>query len=197
MTRRAARAGFTLVEVLVALAILGVIATLAYRATAALADGEARLAAETARWRALDALFARLEADARQAVPRPVRSGGRIDPPWIAEPDAFGNTALAFSRAGPEVGVDPGLAGQRIGYRVRDGTLEIVYLPHLDNVGGAPAAAYALLPGVARFAVGNATADLRWSARWPVFGEAALPRALRVELTLASGERIERLFVLR
>ncbi len=42
---------FTLVEALAALAIFGVIAVLAYRATSALSDGEARLSAEAQRWR--------------------------------------------------------------------------------------------------------------------------------------------------
>ena len=62
------RAGFTLIEVLLALAIFGVIAVLAYRATAALTDGEAQLSAEAQRWRTLEALFTRFEADIRRLV---------------------------------------------------------------------------------------------------------------------------------
>lgn len=197
MSERARRLGFTLIEVLVALAILGVIAVLAYRATAAMTDGETRLAAETERWRGLDAFFARLEADTRQAVPRNVRFGTRVEPAWNAQPDAAGNATLAFTRAGPERVADPGMAGQRIGYRVRDGRLEIVYLPQLDNVANAQPAFYALVGEVARFEVGYRTNDGAWSARWPVFGESEIPRALQVHLTLASGERIERWIVLR
>ena len=41
--------GFTLVEALLALAIFGVIAVLAYRATASLSEGEARLSGEAQR----------------------------------------------------------------------------------------------------------------------------------------------------
>ena len=41
--------GFTLVEVLLALAIFGVISVLAYRATLALTEGEAQLSAEAGR----------------------------------------------------------------------------------------------------------------------------------------------------
>src|SRR5688500_3706970 len=49
-TRRAAH-GFTLIEILVALAILALTAVLAWQATAALVDGEVRLSGEATRWR--------------------------------------------------------------------------------------------------------------------------------------------------
>ena len=114
---------FTLIEVLVALAILGVVALLAYRATAAMTDSEARLTQESDRWRSLDMLFGRLESDMRQAIPRGARSGARSEPPWVGvASDSAANSALAFTRAGPEFAVEPGIAGQRIGYRLRDGT---------------------------------------------------------------------------
>jgi general secretion pathway protein J len=92
---RTRRAGFTLVEVLVALAILAVIGVLAWRAMAALADGESRLAAETARWTALDAVFARIEADLRAALPRAVRRGDAREPAFAAGVDAAGNARCA------------------------------------------------------------------------------------------------------
>src|SRR5512144_3334387 len=72
-------AGFTLIEVLIALAIMAMLSLLGYRALAALTDSEAQLSAEAQRWRAIDALFARLEADLREAVPRAVRYGGRTE----------------------------------------------------------------------------------------------------------------------
>jgi len=100
------RRGFTLLEVLIAIAIVAVIALLGYRSLAALSDAETRLAAEAIRWRTLDLFFARLEADMRQAVPRPARSGATREAPWLgfisnATSDG-GDSALAFSRAGPE-----------------------------------------------------------------------------------------------
>ena len=49
--------GFTLVEALVAIAILALVAVLAWRATAAMADSDVRLAAERARWQQLDAVL--------------------------------------------------------------------------------------------------------------------------------------------
>jgi len=52
----------------VAVAILAIVALIAWRATAAMSDSEARLAGETARWRHLDALLTRIEADMREAI---------------------------------------------------------------------------------------------------------------------------------
>ena len=190
--------GFTLVEALVALAILALIAVLAYRATAALTGGEARLSEESTRWRTLDTVFNRLEADMRQAVPRSVRHGSAAEPAWMTEPqEAGGSSALVFSRAGPEFTAEPGRAGQRVGYRVRDGTLEALFWPQLDNVAGRSPSAYALLPGVADFRVLALTANGQWSSRWPTRADDGVPRAVRVQLVLADGTRIERWFALR
>ena len=61
-------------------AILALVATLGYRALSSLTDSEARLAAESSHWRNLDALFARLEADARAALPREARTDSGREP---------------------------------------------------------------------------------------------------------------------
>ena len=191
-------AGFTLVEVLLALAIFGVIAVLAYRATAALTEGEARLSAEARRWRTLEALFTRFEADIRQAVPRGSRVGSRVEPAWLALPaDGAGNAALVFTRAGAEFADDPGLAGQRIGYRLRGHAVEIAYWPRVDNAADVQPAVYTLADGVSGFRVAYLGRAGAWRDSWPVPGESALPRAVRVDLTLDSGEAVERWFALR
>jgi general secretion pathway protein J len=195
---RSRHAGFTLIEVLLALAIFGVIAVLAYRGTAALTDGEMQLSAAARRWRTLEALFTRFEADIRQAVPRGARNGSAIEPPWLAVPaDSAGNAALVFSRAGTEFVDDPGRAGQRIGYRLRGHAVEIAYWPNLDNAAEVKPVVYTLVDGVTGFRIDYLNRAGQWVGRWPSQGEADLPRAVRVNLLLDSGEAIERWFVLR
>src|SRR5205814_9518823 len=177
---------------------LGVVALLAYRATAAMADGEAHLTRESERWRSLDMLFARLEADLRQAIPRSARMGTTVEPPWLAQPtDSAGNSAVTFTRAGPEFTVEPGIAGQRIGYRLRDGAIEALYWPQLDNVPGAVPAAYVLARDIDRFRIVQLTSRNVWSPQWPLLGEANVPRAVRIEIGLADGTAIDRLIALR
>ena len=188
--------GFTLVEVLVAVALLALVATLAWRATSALVDSEVRLSDEARKWRTLDSAFARLEADIRQAQPRSVRTPRGIEPAWLAATETHGSSAIVFTRAGAEFDAEPGAAGQRIGYRVRNAALEIVYWPALDRA-DETSTAFALVDAVAAFRVEQLGARGDWTAAWPQAGDAGIPRAVRVVLTLASGETIDRLFTLR
>lgn len=195
MSRPAAR-GFTLVEALLALAIFGVIAVLAYRATSSLASGEAQLSAEAQRWRTLETLFMRIEADFRQAVPRSVRSGAQVEPAWLGT--RSGNaSAVAFTRAGSEFTPEPGPAGQRVGYRLREGVLELAYWPALDHDSAMRPVVYPLVRDIAGFELHYLTRNGAWQDHWPLLGEDDLPRAVRLDLTLADGVRIERTFALR
>lgn len=189
--------GFTLIEILIALAILALVAVLGYRALASLTDSEMRLTAEAQHWRALDGLFARLEADMRQAQPREVRTGAATEPALLGNVDPLGNAELRFSRAGPEFGIEPGSAGQRIGYRLREGTVEVLYWPHFDQPANVLPAAYMLATGIAQFRIAYLDSRGAWRDRWPALGEPALPRALRVELTLAGGEAVDRWMALQ
>lgn len=192
--------GFTLVEALVAIAILGVVALLAWRATEAMTDSEARISGESRHWQDLDAVFARIEADMRKAIPRQVRapSTGFSPAAWSAAPDdAAGDTLLVFSRAGPDSIDEPGTAGQRVGYRLRSGRLEVLYWPQLDDPAAAPPVAYPLADHVFRFRILQLTDTGAWSAQWPLAGQAALPRGVRIELTLDDGGVITRTLALQ
>jgi general secretion pathway protein J len=190
--------GFTLVEALVAIAILALVALLAWRATAAMTDSEVRLTAERAHWQELDAVLTRVEADLRSATPRPARRGASTDAAWsLAPDDAAGNASLVFTRAGPSAIDEPGSAGQRVGYRFRAGHVEALYWPHIDNVDTGAATSYALTDDVAGFRVTALTADNRWSAQWPLPGSTPMPRGVRIELTLADGTTVERLLALQ
>jgi general secretion pathway protein J len=188
--------GFTLVEALLALAIFGVIAVLAYRATSSLSEGEARLSNEAQRWRSLETLFTRFEADIRQAVPRSTRTGAAREPAWLGTVYE-GQSALVFTRAGSEFVLEPGPAGQRMAYRMNGNTLELAYWPALDHTDGARPIIYPLVTGIAAFQLEYLTRDGRWRDRWPLLGEDDVPRAVRLTMTIDDGSRIDRWFSLR
>jgi len=67
MSFRAATAGMTLVELLVAIAITSVISLAGWRAIDVLERARDQAAAEARRWQTLDRLFESLEADLRRA----------------------------------------------------------------------------------------------------------------------------------
>jgi general secretion pathway protein J len=188
--------GFTLIEALLALAIFGIIAILSYRATASMTEGEARLSAEAQRWRTLEALFTRFEADIRQAIPRTARTGAQREPAWVGT-TFDGHAALAFTRSGSEFFVEPGASGQRLGYRLRGSTLELAYWPAIDHEATVNPAIYPLVSGVTGFDLEYLTRAGLWRDRWPLLGEDDLPRAVKITLTLDDGARIDRLFTLR
>jgi general secretion pathway protein J len=196
-SRVMACAGFTLLELLVAIAILALLSVLGYRALAALTDSEVRLTEEATRWRTLDQLFTRLESDMRQAQPRAVRVSGVNEPAWLGSTDAEGNANLRFSRSGAEFTLEAGSAGQRLGYRFRDGAVEVVYSPYLDIGPETPSTAFVLADGITRFRISYLDPAGGWVDRWPMRADLPLPRAVRVELGLAGGETVERWLTLR
>jgi len=196
MTNARAR-GFTLIEVLLALLILAVIAVLGYRAVSSLSDSETKLSNEATRWRTLELFFSRLEGDLRQAMPRPARLGDTRMPAWIGSADINGNSTLEFSRAGPEFALEAGSAGQRLAYGFHDGTVEVRYWASYDRPRNVEPTAYPLVADIAQFHLSYLTRSGEWSDVWPVSGEADLPRAVRVQLALVSGESIERWLALR
>ena len=189
--------GFTLIEVLLALLILAVIAVLGYRAVSSLSDSETKLSNEATRWRTLDLFFARLEGDLRQAMPRPARFGDARMPAWIGSADVNGNSTLEFSRAGPEFALEAGSAGQRLAYGFHDGTVEVRYWASYDRPLNVEPTAYPLVADIAQFHLSYLTRGGEWSDVWPLSGEPDLPRAVRAQLALASGESIERWLALR
>ena len=113
------------------------IAVLAYRATSALSDGEARLSAEAQRWRTLEALFTRFEADIRQAVPRGVRVGAAREPAWIGDGVRRPQRGRVHARGLGVRRSSPAPRGQRMGYRLRGNTLELAYWPRVDHADAA------------------------------------------------------------
>ena len=189
--------GFTLLELLIAISILALLSVLGYRAISSLTDSEVRLTEEAARWRTLEQLFTRLEADMRKAQPRAIRIGGGSEPAWLGTTDAEGNAELRFSRSGTEFAVEAGSAGQRIGYRFRGSAVEVVYLPYFDIAPSTPSTVYALADGITHFRVRYLGPTGDWSDRWPIRSDQPLPRAVRVELELHQGETVERWLTLR
>ena len=188
--------GFTLIELLTALLVLSLLALMSYRGLGAVLDARAHVRQETAKWQHVAAFCARFEQDVQMAAPRPVRTASGNAPAWFGQPVTASGPLLEFSRFASDEGVDK---PRRVGYGLNEKKQEIeLWLwPGLDVPPDALPARYPVLRGVTQFELQYLNAELAWVNTWPTSpSDAAIPRAVRLRIVLASGEQIVRVFAL-
>lgn len=188
-----APSGFTLLELLVALAIFALLAGMAWGGLDALARSRRALDDERSRLAALQHGIGRLERDVRQAIARPIRNeGGQLEAALSGQA-----TAVALTRLLGQGGWRAPLPGvERVLWRCQDGRLERLRWPLADRVAGSAAQVEVVLDGVE---------ECQWryfdraaSPFWPLPGMPAdrLPRALELRLRLHDRGELRRLLEL-
>jgi len=194
--------GFTLIEILVAMAIFAVIALISYRTLSSLFEVREHLQKQSGRLRDTALFFARLDSDLSGLLDRETitADGLRAHPLVLtASPQYADDAALSFSRTG-FADID-GLVGapQRVGYRLKDGKIEWLLWSGLDQAPRSAPTAYAALSGVQDVAwravdVGGSPLD-----RWPQPGreKEPFPAGLQLTITLTGGEVVSRTIALR
>ena len=184
------------------MAVLAVLAALSFRGLNSILDAETHVTAETQRWKDAGTLSAQIGNDLSLAMDRPVRdsAGGvraalvmhGVDGPGAEEGQ------LVISRLGDREGGSSQGDLRRVGYRLRDGTLEYLVWPALDSAPGSAPLVSPAMENVADLRLRALGHDGSWSAVWPAGGQLrSLPRAIEVQLALSGGARITRLFPLR
>lgn len=187
--RGAATAGFTLVEVMVALMIFGLIAS---AGVALLAFSVRAQGVTTARLDDLGALARQsslMAADLAQAVDRPARDErGTRFPAFVGDA-----ASMTFVRAGwSNIDAEPRSTLQKVSYRFADGALQRIAWPMIDGAAALPAAtALGSVAGVTmRYRIGGA-----WSERWTGDAGAALPQAVELVIQQRNGMVVRQLFL--
>lgn len=175
--RRRARAGFTLVEVMVALLIFGLLATAGVALLATSASNRESVKAASDAGADLVRLHRLLKTDLGQAVDRPVWDGAGERP---ALSGLDGETLLTLTRAGWTASGGDREALQRVEYRLVDGRLERRVRDSLDAGDWGPP--QVLMQGVGTARVRFLTRGQRLE-RWPdETVRASLPDAVEIEV---------------
>lgn len=203
------QSGFTLVELLVALAIFAIMSMMSYRALDSVFQTRQHLNEETARLRDVALLFARLDDDFTTLLDRRPRNADNLLDDALrltAFLPGADDATLVFTRSGFAGSTGIAATPQRVGYRLKDGTLELVLWPSLD---AAPRTLPQAFPALGQVREAKWRAMDRggnWQNVWrstPVGGTPALgtssayPAALELTILLSSGEQFTRVFALR
>lgn len=190
--RRSAEHGFTLIEVMVALMIFGMIAAAGVALLAFSVRAQGATDAATDDIAAVNRLSAILTADLAQAQDRPTRDVAGVRLPAFTGANG-GTPLLRFVRAGwsnPDGAARSDL--QKVEYRLSDGAIERVGYPALD--GAAPMPPAVILDRVRavtmRFRYAGA-----WGDRWDGTPVAALPQAVEMIATRQDGTAWRMLFL--
>lgn len=185
----AAERGFTLVEVMVALMIFGMIAAAGVAILSFSIRAQAASAARLDDASAFARTVAVLSADLGQAMPRASRDeGGTLRPAFVGE-----GGGIALVRGG-WTNIDAGARAseQKVAWRLDGTTLQRIAYPQLD--GAAPLSLTPMLTRVAtlhlRFRYGGA-----WSDQWDGAAGIPLPQAMELRLARVDGTRYRAMFL--
>lgn len=187
------RAGFTLLELLVAITVFAVIAAAAYTGLDSATSAEMKIDEEGRKWKNLNFFFAHLERDLACFVDRPVtgQDGGKLPSMTGKMTDKSGvSVELAFTRMGRGA---ENAAPKRVGYRLNEGKIEALVWPALDLAPDSKPDIYEAMNGVGSFTVQFGSSG-NWSQDWNALSP---PRGVEVIVALKSGETIRRIFALR
>ena len=183
MTRSA---GFTLIEVLVAIALVASAVTLSYRALSAVGEGTERLTARIDVVVDIDRLFARIERECLQRAPGKIRDA-RLHAQNIPDGTFFSLTSMLPTDEGS-------LRARRIEYRQEGRALYLITRDDPALKPDSPAQRDLLFDAVDLFALRFLDSNQTWQTTWDDTQE-AYPRAVEVRLKVR-GEEGLRVFAL-
>jgi general secretion pathway protein J len=189
--------GFTLIEVLVAMAIFGVMSMLAYMTLGQTLANAEMLTERIDRLQAVQRTVRFLSDDLLQAAPRPVRLELGDSMGSAVLTSLSGEFALELTHGGwgNPAGLPRGTL-QRSAYRLEDDELVRYHWNVLDRTFANEPVANILLDDVESLLFRYLAADGEWGEVWPPLQQPSIrsrPRAVEIVLTLADEGEIRRL----
>ncbi len=197
--RRSRTAGFTLIEVMVALAVFGVMSLLAYMSLGQTLANADMLTERMDRLRAIQRTISYLSTELLQAAPRSVRVELGVDPIPALQSSPGSEFSLQLTHGGwPNPAGVPRSTLQRTAYRIEDGELIRYHWNVLDRTVNNTPIATVMLDQVDSLAFRFLTASDEWIGEWPPLSAQAgpvtsLPRAVEIVLVLPDEGELTRL----
>lgn len=191
------KAGFTLLEILIALFIFTILSMLLARALQVVISADASTDRHAKQLRALQFTLLRLSRDIEQAIDRPiVNRAGKREPAFFGSKEGFTLTEGGLSDPSGEF-LRSGL--QRIGYLVKAHTLYRMTWSVLDQAATSRSHLHALLNPVegVRFQYLDKTG--KWQKDYPsrdASEDNPLPLAVSVELELPQWGKLRQVYVI-
>ena len=195
--------GFTLLEVVVAIAILAGMFVVALETFRAASDGRERLADEAVRLESRQRALTFLTLDFEQLVARPVRDAlGDYQPALMSLDNGVALTRLGWANP---FDLRSRSQMQRVEYQLIDNQLLRRYWPALDTMTGTEPVESVLLEDVdsiqVRFLFQPSNGDMGWQEIWPDPSLAGVdpllmpvPKSVELEIMFADGSFIHRYF---
>jgi len=201
----AKQAGFTLFELLVAMAIFGVVSFMSYTGLAQILETRQQLSISQDRLANIQLAFLNLERDIQHIVKRPVRNSFGD---YVGEVvgDELADYRLVLTRGGRHVPKDfPVSTLMRVGYVLEDEILYRISWPVLDLAQDTEPRRKKILTDVENVEVRFLSAEGEWETSWdsadtPLTSGTPVaigtPRAIAVKITIKDYGAINRLFLL-
>jgi general secretion pathway protein J len=191
--------GFTLIEVLVALAVFGVMSALAYMTLGQTLNNSQMLNERMDRLQSIQRTMNYLSSELLQAAPRSIRADlGESEPALRSSFAADFSLQLTHGGWPNSAGV-PRSTQQRTAYRIEDDELIRYHWNVLDRTVNNIPVATVLLDEIESLTFRFLQSDGEWSDQWPpvnvqaASNSTSLPRAVEITLTLPGEGELTRI----
>lgn len=191
--------GFTLVELLVAVAIFAIISVIAYETIASLANTKQIITKNQQKWTGLVNAIDDISLFWHDSIPLMIRNNdGNLEAALVGQQILQNKTdgQLELTVAGYVGNIISGsVPPKRVGFRYQNHKLYLIIWPVLNRAMTTRPEVEMLLDNVDDFKIQYLYSDRQWHDTWPDNSSdfANMPFGLKVYLKLASGEEVTRI----